>query len=507
MRIFSQTLIVSLFVAPILYFGGGTKAQAPRFQTALSPSPVSSGVLMARAIGSGRVQLPEPTAGLFSPESLACSPAPCRLPNVQASEGGAPVNEDPIAVNPGNTRELLTGGYDFNCSADGGISAGFYASSDGGSTWNKTCLGNLTGYFGAGDPALGYDRSNVAFISGVSLEASNPSTGDIVFEKSSNNGAVWSAPQVAVKPVFANGLADKDWLEIDTNASSPRVNTLYISTTQFDSAALNSRIAVSRSSNSGNTWTTSVVDATQKYPAVDQWSDLAIGKDGTVYVTWQRCTANGPAGDCGGTTASMMFSKSVNGGNTWSTPVLMAKTRLAPDGCQCAFYGSLPNTAEPVSNIPAIGIDNSAGLHARNLYAAMYNWTGTKMTVQVVTSTNGGTTWGKPVVVSAAVHDQFFPWLSVSGTGIVGVSWLDRRNDPANVSYQAFAALSLTGGAIFTQSHLISTAVSNPANDGFGGTFMGDYTGNAWASNTLFVSWMDSRGGANMQNEVGGFVQ
>jgi len=90
---------------------------------------------------------------------------------------------------------------------------------------------------------------------------------------------------------------------------------------------------------------------------------------------------------------------------------------------------------------------------------------------------------------------------------MVGVSWLDRRNDPANISYRAFAALSLTGGATFTRSHLLSTAQSNPANDGFGGTFMGDYTGNVWANNTLLVSWMDSRSGANMQDEVGGFVQ
>jgi hypothetical protein len=507
MKIFYRTLVVLLFVAPILYWGIGTKAQAPGLQSPLTRSPVSSGVLVARAIGSGEVQLPGRGAGLFSPESLACSPAPCTLPDVQASEGGAPVNEDPIATNPKNTAQLLTGGYDFNCSAGGGIAAGFYASSDGGSTWNKTCLGNLTGYFGAGNPGVGYNRNNVAFVSGINLEAANPSTGSVVFEKSSNNGAVWSVPQVAVKPIFTDGLADKGWLEIDTNASSPHVNSLYISTTQFDSAALNSRIAVSHSSNNGSTWTTSVVDPVQKYPAVDQWSDLAIGKDGTVYVTWQRCTANDPASDCGGTVASMMFSKSTNGGSTWSTPVVIAKARLVPDGCQCAFYGSLPNTAEPVSNIPAIGVDNSAGSRASNLYAAMYNWTGTKMTVQVVTSTNGGTTWSKPVVVSAAVHDQFFSWLSVSSTGIVGVSWLDRRNDAANVSYQAFAALSLTGGATFTPSHLISTATSNPANDGFGGTFMGSYTGNAWTGNTLFISWMDSRSGMNMQNEVGGFVQ
>jgi len=36
---------------------------------------------------------------------------------------------------------------------------------------------------------------------------------------------------------------------------------------------------------------------------------------------------------------------------------------------------------------------------------------------------------------------------------------------------------------------------------------MGDYTGNVWTNNKLFVSWMDSRSGANMQDEVCGYVQ
>jgi len=95
----------------------------------------------------------------------------------------------------------------------------------------------------------------------------------------------------------------------------------------------------------------------------------------------------------------------------------------------------------------------------------------------------------------------------VSSGGLVGVSWLDRRNDPANLSYEAFAAISSDGGATFPNLQIASVA-SNPNNDGFGGTFMGDYTGNVWNSTgtTLYASWMDSRNRVNMQDEVGGRI-
>jgi hypothetical protein len=36
---------------------------------------------------------------------------------------------------------------------------------------------------------------------------------------------------------------------------------------------------------------------------------------------------------------------------------------------------------------------------------------------------------------------------------------------------------------------------------------MGDYSGNAWDGSTLFASWMDSRTGSFMQDEVGGYAR
>ena len=100
-------------------------------------------------------------------------------------------------------------------------------------------------------------------------------------------------------------------------------------------------------------------------------------------------------------------------------------------------------------------------------------------------------------------RDQFFPALSVSPKGLVGVSWLDRRNDPNNIDYQAFAAISTDGGRTFPNTQL-TQAFSNPDNNGTGNNWMGDYTGNTWAGSDFIAAWMDSSNGVDMQEVVGG---
>ena len=91
---------------------------------------------------------------------------------------------------------------------------------------------------------------------------------------------------------------------------------------------------------------------------------------------------------------------------------------------------------------------------------------------------------------------------TVSPSGLVGVSWLDRRNDPANHNYQAFAAISTDGGQTFSNTQL-TKAISNPDNSG-AESWMGDYTGNTWIGNKFIVGWMDSSNGVDMQEVIGG---
>jgi hypothetical protein len=495
-----RACVVIALLAPAISF-----AQRP----VTSGSPLSSGLLMGRALHSHRVQL---AGNSFSPVGVAtvtCTTAPCVMADTRASNSGnQPVNSTAIAINPVNVLQIASAANDYNCPSLQDV----FATGNTGSSFHKFCLGvaNST-YVGAGDPVVAYDRNNNLFAGGIDCFMASCASTAIVLAKSTNNGLSFGTPIVAVNPLIAGGIADKPWLEIDTNSASPRVNTLYISTTQFDTSS-NSTIAMSHSTDGGVTWSAPVaLDSTQLFPNVDQFSDIAIGKDGTVYVTWMRCRSNGSG--CGGTLASMMFAKSTDGGNTWTAPSQIAQVTLAPGTCG-AFFGCLPNSFERVSNIPVIGVDTTTTTHTGYLYVAMYNYNTTTMLmrVQIVKSTNGGGTWSSPIGVtpSTATGDEFFPWLSVSSTGLVGVTWLDRRNDPANINYQAFVAYSAPGGTGFsTTNTLMSSAASNPMNDGFGGNFMGDYTGNMWNSGglKLFAAWPDTRSGIASADYIGGYYK
>ena len=422
-----------------------------------------------------------------------CSPAPCVLPPLQASEGGSIVTDPTIAVDPLNQNELLLGSADFNCPEQSGV--GFHLSTDGGSTWSRVlCMDaiqhNNIGYLACDEPYLGYDAKGTTYVSGDYCGGTENEAYELVGVQKSADGTHWSKPAIALhKPGVSTPYLIH--LSVDASPSSPWSGAVYVSGVMVWAQHNNhNQIWVSHSNDGGAIWNHAAVDRVQKSPSEDRLTRMAVAADGTVYVTWLRCSSTCSSGH-------ILFSKSTDGGNTWSSP---AKIATVHDW-------DLPNTYERVYNYPSIAVDNSSGPYSGNLYVAMYNWTGTYLKVQMTRSTDGGTTWSKPMRLApeSDTHDQFFPAISVSGDGKVGVSWLDRRNDPNDIDYQAFGAISTDGGKSFGQNWQLTTAFSNPKVNGTGNNWMGDYTGNAWKSDNEFVAaWMDSSNGVDMQEVVGG---
>ena len=430
------------------------------------------------------------------PPRLTCSPAPCVLPPTQASEGGGTVTDTPIVTNPLNGNDLLLGSVDYNCPQPSAV--GFHLSNDRGSTWNRVdCMPVIYKgiYWPLDEPSVAYDRKGNAYVAGLYFKSEGDS-GYVAVQKSAG-GTRWTKPVVALHqtgPAFPVQTS----MAVDTSPGSSWVNGVYVSGVMvLGPGQGKNQVTVAHSTDGGATWTKAAVDPVQQYPEVDDFTRMAVGKDGTVYIAWLHCRGkSGSGGDC--PTVHFMLSKSTDGGNTWSAPQRIATIKM--------HDWQLPITKERAYNYPAIAVDDSDGPYSGNLYVAMYNWTGSFLQAQVIRSTDGGSTWSQPVPLApkSDTHDQFFPSISVSSTGKVGVSWLDRRNDPNDIEYQAFAAISEDGGQSFGANWQLTTAFSDPRVNGTENNWMGDYTGNTWSGVTFIAAWMDSSNGVDMQEEVGG---
>jgi hypothetical protein len=451
--------------------------------------------------GRASAQRPSPYRPL-----LTCSPAPCVLPPTLASEGTSWIGYAPIAVNPDHPAELIVGSDDGNCGEF--TQLGFQVSNDGGSTWSTTCMGYLN-EFGkmwqnGGFPLVGYDLKGSAYIAGYYQWNFDLNYNSVIGLEKSIDGVNWSEPISAL----GTGSSEIDYasLAVDQSAGSPYANSVYVLGVNDGPV----QVLVSRSRDGGTTWNTAQVAADGPHQFTLEYDpDLVIGEDGTLYAAWLHCDDVGEQ-FCTNNEDYMLFSKSGDGGVTWSRPRFVTSVREVPGQCGGCFpFGFIPNTNVPTLNTPALGVDNSSGPYAGRLYASLYEWTGTQMRVVVIHSTDGGTTWSEPVPVAprGETHDQFFPWLSVSPAGLVGVSWFDRRNDPANVDYQAYAAISSDGGETFQPNVQLTAAFSNPNDTGYNSdqNFLGYYAGNTWDGPNYFIAaWMDTSDGINSQDVVGG---
>jgi hypothetical protein len=119
--------------------------------------------------------------------------------------------------------------------------------------------------------------------------------------------------------------------------------------------------------------------------------------------------------------------------------------------------------------------------------------------VEVARSTDGGTTWSRPVRANDVRHaDRFMPSLSVLGDGTVGVAFYDRRRSPGRLEIYA-ARLSFHSGFRRSRnlqvSHILSPVTAlyemKPGQSCYApGRFFGDYMGtSAGPGHTLYVTW------------------
>ena len=436
--------------------------------------------------------------------------------------GGEPAyqGEVQIAADPNHPQQLVAASNTFyrdstpQClSPDGGASATFgtqalFGSTDGGATWSYRCApwpatlttgyGTSAYYFGS-DPAVAWDAQGRAYAVYMLLAQSWNLGAALVCARSTDAGKTWTSLGTIVNHLSSGTvLDDKEFVAIDTSTAHPgRIYVIW-------DANNSQRVA---HSDDGITWTTTVLP-TPSFGLYDIGGDVKVGADGTVYAIWNRLSWSDATGESG---EAIVFSKSIDGGVTWSAPVTVATERLFSFGDSSYIPAQ---SDRGINAFGSLGVDtNPASAYLGRLYVVYSDFpsgvfSGSDTNVYLKTSLDGGATWQSAVKVNddSGTASQFFPWLSVDPTdGTLNVSWYDTRADSANTKTQRYYARSTDGGASFEPNVLVSDGGASWVNhvsysdENYGdnrssnANQYGDYSGIVAINRQVHPFWTDSR--------------
>jgi hypothetical protein len=155
---------------------------------------------------------------------------------------------------------------------------------------------------------------------------------DIMFSRTTNGGASWSAPRAIFRPK-ANLFTIGNQIAVLPNGDLVNVFTLFRGS-GVQPNDKQSFEAVIRSTDKGNTWSQPIIvdnlffagvrdpDTGQAHRTGDIIPDVAVDENsGALYMVWQDRRFTGRA--------AVALSRSLDGGRTWSTPIKVNQTPLS----------------------------------------------------------------------------------------------------------------------------------------------------------------------------------
>jgi hypothetical protein len=290
-------------------------------------------------------------------------------------------------------------------------------------------------------------------------------------------------------------------------------------------------IFVRRSPDGGKTWEPGAIpviahNSTPGIPFEDKpyiIADTAGPHAGNLYIGWTQFTL---------TASDLLFSRSTDGGATWSQPIkLNSQSGLprddngalegfhaiaAPDGTLYTVWDSGEGIMMAISHdggksfshdrrilatgplyfgitgvsrsngFPQIGIDPRGGKKGGTIFVSWSDYVNGDVDIFVASSADHGHSWSAPVRVNNdPIHngnDQFFQWMAVDpASGAVNLVFYDRRGN--NDDTTVVLARSTDGGQTFTNYVWDGETFSAV------GDFLGDYLAITAFGNRVFAAW------------------
>jgi hypothetical protein len=411
-------------------------------------------------------------------------------------------NETPLAVNPMNGGNMITGNNDWNYNDGCGVNTTL----DGGRTWTPTFpSGFLPGvtkftddpavpgtgaYDAGGDPTIAFSPDGkTAYYVCQAFNFTSPYPIALLLNRSYDGGLTWQTRGLSqVSTWNGNGKSkgsqgqfpDHENLHVDTSAASPYKGTLYVTWAQFNGQGTHSPVNVAVSHDGGASFTVAQVTAGSVRNNQDQ--RIVTAPNGDAYLTFDN-------GVQGGKGTVLYVSKSTDGGATWSTPIQFAS--LVDPVCifpgYCFNISGTPFRAGGTYPAPAFDpVRNRLDV----LYADIKGSFG-QIYFQSAPA-NDLTSWSAPVAVAPAAADQFEGELSVAPNGRIDTSFYDRSysgNRLVDVSY----ATSSDGGGTWSKARVSAAGFDPgvwgvPSGDSFR-PVIGDYNGMISANDFAGITW------------------
>lgn len=370
-------------------------------------------------------------------------------------------------------------------------------------TWNPKNISqmvagaNMASYYYSSDAGMSWTTGTLTSSHGVWGDpcVSSDTGGNFYFFHLNNNQVGPTFDQIVCQRSTDGGVTWNDgtafgkngnkWQEKPWAVADPLTNCLYVTWTQDDEFAStnpldSSIIRFSRSADGGATWSTPVrLNRVAGTCALNGYG--VNGSMPAVGINGEvLVTWVGPVG--------LMFTKSVDQGVTW--PLENVTVATLPVGWGCFIPGIYR-----APGFPVIDCDRSDGPHRGTLYISWWDQRNGQddADVWLCRSTDGGVTWSDPARVNddPPGNQQFFSWMAIDQvTGHLYFVFYDRRMY-SDLNTDLYMAVSWDGGETFQNFRISESPFSPNAS-----IFIGDYNNIIAHDNVVRPIW------TRMENDI-----
>jgi hypothetical protein len=401
-----------------------------------------------------------------------------------------------VAVNPTDPDNII-GNFQQDRWNDGGAKALTTAySMDGGGSWARNnspfseCSNGNPDFDRTTDPWVSFDSAGRAYQIALSIDSAALGLSAQLANTSTDGGATWSTPVQIIRDDNPVEFNDKESITGDwrPGAGAGKAYATWIrgDLPGFDnisivglgnSFAYRGLPMFSKTEDGGQTWSKPISMLNGNIYV--QGNQIAVLPDGTL-VDIGATLFRGSGVQPTPTQAFWTALRSKNGGKTWGAPVKVAPLGTAlltdPDNLTPTTFDQ---TVRAGDYLPDVAVDKSTG----DLYMVFADSIGNGWNhVKLTKSTDGGKTWSTPVDVTETPDDthSFNGTVEVTDDGDVAVMYYDfRSNDPdakAVLETDVWLAHSHDGGATFSHQHVYGPFDMKKAPVARG-WFLGDYQG------------------------------